>query len=248
MSRGTEGADVIAKARARGVKVFAETCTQYLTLTSAVMDKPAMEGAKWICSPPLRTAADGEALWAALKSGVLQTVTSDHAPYSLDENGKFTAGPNPNFKQIPNGMPGVQWRLPVLFDAMVSKGRMSLEDFVRLTSTASAEIYGLAPRKGAIAVGADADIVIWDGKREVTLDDAMVLDGAGYNPYAGRHITGWPEIVIRRGEVVAEDGRVLAEPGSGQFLPRQAGEAAKPSGNRQPEFDPALNFGIDLES
>jgi dihydropyrimidinase len=240
------GAGVIGAARARGVKLFAETCTQYLLLTAGEMDKPGIEGAKWICSPPLRTRADQDALWAALKRGDLQTVTSDHAPYSFDRNGKLTAGPNPGFKQIPNGMPGIQWRLPVLFDAMVSSGRMSLEDFVRLTSTASAEIYGLAPRKGRIVPGADADLVIWDASREVTLTDAMVNDGAGYNPYAGRTITGWPQMVIRRGELIAEDGRVSARPGSGMFLARAAGEAARPSGRRQPEFDPALNFGADI--
>jgi len=241
-----EGAGVIRAARARGVKVFAETCTQYLLLTAEEMDRQGLEGAKWICSPPLRSVADQEALWDALASGDLQTVTSDHAPYSFDRNGKLTAGPRPSFKQIPNGMPGVQWRLPMLFDAMVSRGRMDIHAFVRLTSTASAEIYGLAPRKGTIAPGSDGDLVIWDPRRSVTLDDGMVNDGAGYNPYAGHTITGWPEIVIRRGEIVARDGHAVAQPGSGRFLARAAGDAARPSGRRQPEFDPASNFGVDL--
>ncbi|NND50211.1 MAG: dihydropyrimidinase, partial [Rhizobiales bacterium] len=241
-----EGVDVIRAARARGVKVFAETCTQYLLLTAAEMDKPGVEGAKWICSPPLRFESDQEAIWQALDEGVLQTVTSDHAPYAFNEKGKLTAGANPNFKQIPNGMPGVQWRLPMLFDAMVSQGHMDIHAFVRLTSTASAEIYGLAPRKGTIAEGSDADLVLWDAKRRVTLSDEMVLDGAGYHPYAGRTISGWPETVIRRGEIISQDGEILAKPGSGEFLAREAGEAARPSGKRQPEFDPSLNFGIDL--
>ncbi len=241
-----EGVEVIRAARARGVKVFAETCTQYLLLTADEMDKPGIEGAKWICSPPLRTASDQEAIWQALAEGVLQTVTSDHAPYAFNEKGKLTAGANPNFKQIPNGMPGVQWRLPMLFDAMVSRGRLEIHAFVRLTSTASAEIYGLAPRKGSIAEGSDADLVLWDAQRQVTLSDDMVLDGAGYLPYAGRTITGWPETVIRRGEIVSQNGEITAKPGSGGFLARNAGNAAKPSGRSQPEFDRKLNFGVDL--
>ena len=241
-----EGAAVIARAQARGVKVFAETCTQYLTLTAEVMDKPGMEGAKWVCSPPMRMQSDQDALWSALRSGVLQTVTSDHAPYSFDKKGKFTAGNAPNFKQIPNGMPGVQWRLPVLFDQMVTKRKMTVNDFVRLTSTASAEIYGLAPRKGLIAPGSDADIVLWNPEKTVQLSDEMVHDGAGYNPYCGRNITGWPQTVIRRGKIIAEDGQVSAQPGSGKFLARAAGESAKPSGHRQPEFNPRLNFSADI--
>ena len=117
-----EGAKVIRDARGQGLKVFAETCPQYLFLTADDLDKPGVEGAKWMCSPPPRRAADQEALWQALALGDLQTVSSDHAPYRFDETGKLRAGPNPNFKQVANGLPGLEVRLPLLFDAMVSEG------------------------------------------------------------------------------------------------------------------------------
>lgn len=160
-----EGAKVIRDARGQGLKVFAETCPQYLFLTADDLDKPGVEGAKWMCSPPPRRAADQEALWQALALGDLQTVSSDHAPYRFDETGKLQAGPNPNFKQVANGLPGLEVRLPLLFDAMVSRGRLGIEKFVDLTATAPAKIYNLHPRKGSIAVGADADIAIWDPAR-----------------------------------------------------------------------------------
>lgn len=225
-----EGAATIRAARGRGVKVFAETCPQYLFMTAADMDKPGAEGAKFMCSPPPREAADQEAIWQALALGDLQTVSSDHAPYAYDETGKLMAGPNPTFKQIANGLPGLEVRMPLLFDAMVSKGRLGLHKFVELTATAPAKIYNLHPRKGSIAIGADADMAIWDPNREVTLSDKMMHDRTGYTPFAGRRVKGWPTTVIRRGEVVVSDSALKAKPGSGQFLPRSGGEAAKPSG------------------
>ena len=143
-----EGIDVIRRARLQGQKVFAETCPQYLFLTAEDIDRPGLEGAKWMCSPPLRATADQEALWEALADGTLQTVSSDHAPYRVDETGKFVAGRDPNFKKIANGMPGLEARVPLLFDAMVTKGRLGLQRFVALTATEPAKIYGLHPRKG----------------------------------------------------------------------------------------------------
>src|ERR1700691_930037 len=223
-----EGAKVIRDARGQGHKVFAETCPQYLFLTAADLDKPGVDGAKWMCSPPPRTTADQEALWQSLALGDLQTVSSDHAPYRFDESGKLRAGANPNFKQIANGMPGLEVRLPLLFDAMVSKGRLGLEKFVELTATAPAKIYNLHPRKGSIAIGADADIAIWDPAREVTLSDEMMHDLAGYTPYAGRKLRGWPVTLLSRRRVIVADGKRSAEPGSGRFLARSGGEAAKP--------------------
>src|SRR5947209_2007297 len=156
------------------------------------------------------------------------------------------AGTSANFKQIPNGMPGLQARLPLLFDAMVSNGRFGPQKFVEWTAAAPAQLYGLAPRKGSIAIGADADIAIWDPDRQVTFADSDVIDGAGYTPYAGRTVRGWPVTVLRRGEIITEDGRCLAAPGSGEFLARAAGEAAEPLGRPAPEFDPARNFGANL--
>src|SRR5438132_443007 len=241
-----EGAKVIRDARGQGLKVFAETCPQYLFLTADDLDKPGVEGAKWMCSPPPRRAADQEALWQALALGDLQTVSSDHAPYRFDETGKLRAGPNPNFKQVANGLPGLEVRLPLLFDAMVSKGRLGLEKFVELTATAPAKIYNLHPRKGSIAVGADADIAIWDPAREVTLSDAMMHDLAGYTPFAGRKLRGWPVTMLSRGHVIVADGKRSVEAGSGRFLPRTGGEAAKPTGRLMPDMDPEQNFGATL--
>jgi len=242
-----EGAAVIRQARGQGLKVFGETCTQYLLLTKADLDRPGLEGAKWICSPPLREAADQEALWRALARGDLQVVSSDHAPYAYDETGKFAAGKAPSFKQIPNGMPGLQARLPLLFNAMVSQGRFDANRFVAWTATEPAKIYGLHPRKGSIAVGGDADIAIWDPNQSVSFGDAMVVDRAGYTPYAGRTVKGWPSVVLRRGSVIVEHGKLNADPGTGKFLPRAAGWAAAPLGRPSPEFDPRLNFGAKLE-
>jgi dihydropyrimidinase len=241
-----EGAKVIRGARGEGLKVFAETCPQYLFLTADDLDRPGADGAKWMCSPPPRRASDQEALWQALALGDLQTVSSDHAPYRFDETGKLRAGDNPSFKQVANGLPGLEVRLPLLFDAMVSKGRLGLEKFVDLTATAPAKIYNLHPRKGSIAIGADADIAIWDPEREVTLTDAMMHDLAGYTPYAGRKLRGWPVTVLSRGRVIVANGKCSAEPGSGRFLARTGGEAAKPTSRLVTDMDPARNFGAIL--
>jgi dihydropyrimidinase len=241
-----EGVDVIRQARGRGLKVFAETCPQYLFMTGKDLDKPGIEGAKWMCSPPPRTEADQEAIWRGLALGDLQLVSSDHAPYAFDATGKLSAGPTPNFKQIANGLPGIEVRLPVLFDAMVSKGRLGLSKFVEVTATAPAKIYNLHPRKGSIAIGADADVVVWDPKKKVTVADGVTHDQAGYTPYAGRTVTGWPETVIRRGEVIIREGALQAKPGSGAFLPRTGGEAAAPLGRLTADMDPARNFGAKL--
>jgi dihydropyrimidinase len=240
-----EGAAVIRRARGERVKVFAETCPQYLFLTKDDLDKPGVEGAKWMCSPPPREAGDQEALWRALALGDLQTVSSDHAPYAFDGTGKLSAGANPNFKQIANGLPGLEVRMPLMFDAMVSQGRLGLEAFVELTATAPARIYNL-PRKGSVTVGYDADLAIWDPGKRVTFSDAAVHDRTGFTPFAGRTVQGWPEIVMRRGEVVVEDARLTASAGSGRWLPREGGAACEPTGRLAPEMDPARNFGARL--
>jgi dihydropyrimidinase len=241
-----EGAARIRQARGEGLKVFAETCPQYLFLTVNDLDRPGLEGAKWICSPPMRRLSDQEALWQALALGDLQTVSSDHAPYRFDAAGKFISGADPDFKAIPNGMPGLETRLPLLFDAMVSQGRLGLEKFVSLTATEPAKIYGLHPRKGEVVIGADADIAIWDPKRQVTISAALMHDLASYSPYEGRTITGWPATVLSRGRVVVDEGVLHVAPGSGRFLARDAGAAATPTGRRGPEFDPEQNFGAHI--
>jgi dihydropyrimidinase len=241
-----EGAARIRQARGEGLKVFAETCPQYLFLTADDLDRPGLEGAKWICSPPVRRTTDQEALWRALALGDLQTVSSDHAPYRFDASGKLVGGTDPDFKAIPNGLPGLETRLPLLFDAMVSKGILDLTRFVSITATEPAKIYGLHPRKGEIMIGSDADIAIWDPNREVTLSGSLMHDLTGYTPYEGRKVTGWPVTVLSRGSVVVDDGVLHAKPGSGRFLPRAAGAAAMPTGRRAPEFDPEKNFGAKI--
>jgi dihydropyrimidinase len=215
-------------------------------MTARDLDKPGLEGAKWMCSPPPRSEADQSAIWQGLALGDLQLVSSDHAPYAFDASGKLSAGPSATFKQIANGLPGIELRLPLLFDAMVSKGRLGLNKFVELTATAPAKIYNLAPRKGSIAIGADADLVVWDPERKVALADGMTHDKTGYTPYAGRTLTGWPESVLRRGEVIVLKGKLKAMPGSGSFLPRSGGEAARPLQRLAPDMDPARNFGAKL--
>lgn len=214
-----EGAAILRRARGEGVKVMAETCPQYLFLTAADLDKPGIEGAKWMCSPPVRETRDQEALWRALDLGDLQVVSSDHAPYRMDETGKLKAGPVPTFKEIANGMPGLQFRMPLLFDAMVSRGRLGLRKFVDITATAPARLYGLTT-KGSIAIGQDADLAVWDPARAMTLTDDLVADRTGFTPYTGRTVTGWPTTVLRRGEIVAQDGAARAQPGSGRWLKR----------------------------
>ena len=213
-----EGAALIRQARASGQAVLGETCTHYLLLTERDLDRPGIEGAKWMCSPPLRTEADSDALWTALLRGDLQTITSDHAPYAFDASGKLHAGPNPRFDKIPSGMPGIGLRLPLLFDAMVSSGKVSAVKFAELTATAPARIYGLSPRKGAIVIGADADITIWNPDQETVVSDTTIPDRTGYTPFAGRTVRGWPETVLRRGEIIVEGNAVTAAPGSGVFL------------------------------
>ncbi len=214
-----EAAEAVRAARARGVRVSAETCPHYLLLTRDELDRPGLEGGKWMCSPPLRLAGDHEALWRALESRDIQLVTSDHAAYRFDETAKLRHGPSSTFKQIANGMPGIEVRLPLLFDAMVSSGRFGVERFVEATATAPARLFGLHPQKGTIAIGADADLVLWDPERKVTLGAAMLHDRTGYTPFEGREVTGWPHTVMRRGQIVVRDGALAAAPGSGRFVP-----------------------------
>lgn len=215
----TEGAAVIRNARARGVPVWAETCPHYLFMTADLLDKPGLEGAKWMCSPPQRTVADQEALWAALDDGTLSLVSSDHAPYRFDESGKLAAGASAGFHQIANGLPGLETRLPLMFDAMVSNGRGGPEAFVQITATNPAQLYGL-PNKGAIAEGMDADIVVWDPTKKVTYGANDLHDNVGYNPWEGHTVTGWPEHVILRGQTIMKNDEFFGTPGTGQWIQR----------------------------
>ena len=216
---GIEAVETIRAARKLGAAIHAETCPQYLFLTAQDADKLGLEGAKWCCSPPPRDEVSQEAAWMGLKDGTLQLFSSDHAPYRFDETGKLPNGEATTFKEMANGIPGLQVRMPLLFSEGVGKGRISLNEFVALTATNHARMYGLAPRKGSLEPGADADLAIWDPNLEVRLTASMMKDNVGYTPYEGRTVRGWPTTVMLRGRVIVEDGQLLAPRGSGEFLP-----------------------------
>ena len=214
-----EGAAAVRAARARGAPIWAETCPHYLFMTADILDKPGIEGAKWMCSPPQRKAADQEALWTALDDATLDLVSSDHAPYRFDETGKLSAGKDAGFHQIANGLPGLETRLPLMFDAMISNRRGGAQAFAQITATRPARTYGLVG-KGAIAPGMDADLVIWDPDKQVTYGANDLHDNVGYNPWEGRTITGWPEQVLMRGQTIARGGEFFGAPGSGRWINR----------------------------
>lgn len=241
-----EGAGLVAKARLDGAKIFGETCPQYLFLTKEDLDRPGMEGAKFMCSPPVRDTATQEALWRHLQAGTFSVFSSDHAPYRFDASGKLSKGPDASFKQIANGMPGIALRLPLLFSEGVRGGRITLNQFVALGSTNAAKLYGMHPQKGTIAIGADADIAIWDPKetRTVTVEDQH--DNMDYTPFEGRQVTGWPVTVLSRGEAVIEGGTLVAEPGRGRFVARARPDFTGHPGTRTPELDPGWNFGAEI--
>jgi dihydropyrimidinase len=236
----------IRRAQTAGLKVYGETCPQYLFLTAADLDREGAEGAKYCCSPPPRDASHHDIIWQGLANGTFQVFSSDHAPYRFDETGKLAAGPNPTFPQVANGVPGIELRLPLLFSEGVGKGRIDIQQFVALTSTNVAKIYGLLPKKGTIAVGSDADIAIWDPDLEVTVTWDMLHDNVGYTPYEGRKLRGWPVTVLSRGRVAVEDGELKVERGSGEFLPRYLSQAAQPLNRLVPEMDPSRNFGAKI--
>ena len=217
---GKETVSVINAAQALGVSVHAESCPQYLFLTAKDLDKAGLEGAKFCCSPPPGDEASQEAIWQGLTDGTLQVYSSDHAPYKFDESGKLPKGDQTTFKDMANGVPGIELRLPLLFSEGVMKGRITIERFVALTATNHARMYGMLPRKGTIAVGADADLAIWNPECERTLTYSMLHDNVGYTPYEGRTLKGWPETVLSRGRVAVHLGRLQVERGSGQFIAR----------------------------
>ena len=217
---GREAIEQIEWARRRGLMVHAETCPQYLVLTAGDLDRPGTEGVRFVCSPPPRDAESQAAVWRALAAGTFQAFSSDHCPFRYDDPaGKTGEEVRASFRAVPNGIPGVAARLPILFSEGVVKGRVTLQDFVALTATNHAKLYGLYSRKGSIAVGADADIALWDSERRVTITQALMHHGSDYTPYEGLEVTGWPVTTIVRGRVVFDGGRAVAEPGHGTFLP-----------------------------
>ncbi|WP_420391797.1 dihydropyrimidinase [Acuticoccus sp.] len=216
----------IERARRRGMNVTAETCPQYIRLTAKDLAGMDWEGAKFVCSPPPRDEAEWENIWRGIEAGVFDLFSSDHCPFRYDdERGKLNPAGRSDFRHIPNGIPGVETRLPILFSEGVAKGRIDVARFVALTSTNHAKTYGLYPRKGTIAVGSDADIAIWDPAARTTVRHADLHDGADYSPYEGLEVTGLPRTVLLRGKVMVRDGALVGTRGDGAYLPR--GPSAK---------------------
>lgn len=232
MNVGSE-VDMLRYARERGVKVMGETCPQYLFFTQDVLSRE--DGAKWICSPPMRTEMDNARLWQGLHDGTLQTVGTDHCPFFFDgtqpilyegkeiaiagkELGKY------NFTKIPNGLPGIQDRMPIMWTYGVQTGSITANQFVAYTSTNPAKIFGLYPRKGALVPGADADIVIWDPEKRLKYGVAHSHQRTDYNLYEGWELAGYPEKVFLRGKLIVDGEQWLGRSGDGQFLKRREGE------------------------
>lgn len=241
-----QATEAIRDAQTRGLRIYGETCPQYLLLKLDDLDRKGMDGAMFCCSPPPRDIDSQDALWTGIQNGTFQIVSSDHAPYRFDETGKLKAGLDAPFNKLANGVPGIELRLPLLYSEGVRKGRIDIHRFVQLTSTNPARLYGLFPRKGTIAVGTDADFAIWDMDRKMTVSWDQLHDNAGYSPYAGQELIGWPTTVINRGRIVVDQGELHVKPGTGTFIPRARSEFAKPRGVRISEMDPRLNFGAEL--
>jgi dihydropyrimidinase len=225
--------DMLHYARERGVKVMGETCPQYLFFTEDQLRRP--DGAKWVCSPPMRTPADNARLWVGIKDGTLQTIGTDHCPFFFDGSkpivyeGKEIAIPGKelgkdDFTKIPNGLPGVQDRMPVLWTYGVRAGRISANQFVALASTNPAKIFGLYPRKGTLLPGSDADIVIWEPEKKVKYGVALSHQRTDYNLYEDWELVGYPEKVFLRGQLIVDGSEWKGKTGQGQFLERNTGE------------------------
>ena len=239
------GAEIVQREKLAGAKLFAETCPQYLALTRADLDRPGMEGAKYICSPPLRDTKTQAALWRHIQTGTFESVSSDHAPYRADATGKFLNGADVPYPKIANGMPGIAMRLPYLFSEGVVKGRITLPQFVQLSCANAARTFGLE-KKGAIAPGYDADIAIWNPNETRIVTQADQHDNMDYTPFEGMVITGWPELVMNRGDIVVEHGTLKAERGRGRFVARKPIDLTGIPGHRAAELDPVRNFGAEI--
>ena len=217
--------EAVRGARARGKPIYAETCTQYFFFTKDDLARPGFEGAKWVCSPPFREKSDQQALWRGVFDNSLQIISTDHCPfwYEGGTDGR-TAGKElgmGNFAKIPNGCPGIEDRLMVLYTAGVRGGHFSLNRWVELCATNPAKLFGVYPQKGTIAPGSDADIVLWDPNKTHTISAATHHQRTDYNLYEGMEVTGLPTTVLSRGRVLVEDGEWKGERGAGQFVPRR---------------------------
>ena len=210
-----EALDQVREARDRGVRAYAETCPQYLFLDHRNYEEPDFGGSKYVMSPPLRMPGNNEALWRGLALDDLQVISTDHCPFCMKEK-RLGEG---DFSKIPNGAPGVETRLYLTFEG-VREGRITLNRWVQLNSTAPAKIFGLYPRKGTLSVGADADVVVWDPERKHTLGVKELHMRVDYNPYEGREVVGAPTAVFSRGKLVIEGDRFVGRKGEGKFIKR----------------------------
>ena len=234
-----EAAEEIDRAKRRGVRVWGETCPQYLVLAATDMDRPGFEGAKFMCSPAPRDATATAGIWDAIRRRTLDVISSDHSGWSYGgPRGKRSAGDGAPFTDIPNGVPGLAARLPLLWSGGVATGRITPSDFVRLTAGQPARLFGLAS-KGRIAPGADADLVLWDPARRTRLTNALMQHAIDYTPYEGMEVTGWPVATLLRGTVVMRGGVVDAAPGSGRYLPVAPYDLLRPRGVVPDGFDAA---------
>jgi dihydropyrimidinase len=225
--------DQLAYARQRGLPVIGETCPPYLFFSVDNLRRP--DGAKWVCSPPMRNAADSQRLWQGLEDGTIQTIGTDHCPFFYDGTkpiiyeGKQVAIPGKelgknDFTKIPNGLPGVGDRLPILWTYGVRAGHLTPNQFVSLTSTNPAKVFGLYPQKGALLPGSDADVVIWDLDKRLTYGVAFAQHRTDYNLYEGWELHGFPEMVFLRGNLIVNKGEWLGAPGRGKFIYRKKGD------------------------
>ena len=207
----------VAAARIKGLRVWGETCPQYLYLNDSCYAAPGFESAKFVCTPPMRSVADNEALWIGLQRHELQVVSTDHAPFNFV--GQKELGRD-DFSKIPNGIPGVEHRVMLLYDG-VRSGKLDIHHFIDLVATTPAKLFGLFPRKGTIAPGSDADLVIFDPERTLTIGAATQHQRVDYTPYEGMQVQGVPDTVLLRGRVLVEDGNYVGGKGGGQYVPRQ---------------------------
>lgn len=216
---GREALEQVRWGRARGLNIFSETCPQYLFLTAADLGiDDSYEGARCVCSPPPRDLANQQVIWDGMIDGTFTIFSSDHAPYRYDsDDGKRPAGKEVTFSHIPNGIPGLETRLPLLWSEGVLKNRITPQRFVELTATNPAKMYGLHPKKGTIAIGSDADLVIWD-ERELTLANSNLHHEVDYTPYEGRKLSAWPAMTFLRGKLVWDGKEFVAQSRDGRFL------------------------------
>jgi dihydropyrimidinase len=211
-----EALEMVTEARDRGLPAFAETCPQYLFLSYDNYEEADFGGSKYVMSPPLRDKAKQDQLWRGLAYNDLQAIATDHCPFCMKEK---RLGEN-DFSKIPNGAPGIETRMSLVYDGGVRTGKITLNRFVELTSTSPAKIFGLFPRKGTIAPGSDADIVVFDPNRTITLSVKTLHMNVDYNPYEGRKVTGATDTVLSRGTLVIEDGKFVGRAGAGSFIKR----------------------------